>query len=96
LRGSLDEGLDPVLRISWDEGWGIKGRAVKRCLTRRDPKVVAVLRGDEKAIAKRHRYVTVVVKLERSRVLCLTDDRRPVCLAHFGRIRKRDALPPSP
>jgi transposase len=37
---------------------------------------VAHLGVDEKAIAKRHRYLTVVADLDRSRVLYLADDRK--------------------
>ena len=48
-------------RISWDEGCGIKARAVKRGLARRSHEVVARLGVDEEAIAKRHRYLTIVV-----------------------------------
>ena len=71
------------LRISWDEGWGIKTRAVKRGLARRGHAVVARLGVDEKAIAKRHRYLTIVADLERSRVLYLADDRKQASLDGF-------------
>jgi len=57
------------LGLTWGEGWGIKGRAVKRGLARRQQTVVSRLGVDEKAIAKRHRYLTVVADLDRSRVL---------------------------
>ena len=72
-----------LLRISWDEGWGIKARAVKRGLARRAPEVVGRIGVDEKAIAKRHRYVTIVADLERSRVLYLADDRKQESLDGF-------------
>ena len=44
-------GAGRVLRISWDAGWGIKARAVKRGLARRSHDRVARLAVDEKAIA---------------------------------------------
>ena len=72
-----------LLRISWDEGWGIKARAVKRGLARRGPEVVGRLGVDEKAIAKRHRYLTIVADLEQSRVLYLADDRKQESLDGF-------------
>ena len=72
-----------LLRISWDEGWGIKGRALKRGLARRGHDVVAQLGVDEKAIAKRHRYLTIVADLEQSRVLYLADDRKQESLDGF-------------
>jgi transposase len=72
-----------LLRISWDEGWGIKARAVKRGLARRQAEVVSRLGVDEKAMAKRHRYLTVVADLEQSRVLYLADDRKQASLDGF-------------
>ena len=40
LRECSITGAGGLLRISWDEGWGIKARAVKRGLARRSPDVV--------------------------------------------------------
>jgi transposase len=76
LRECSITGAVRLLRISWDEGWGIKGRAVQRGLARRGHDVVARLGVDEKAIAKRHRYLTIVADLAQSRVLYLADDRK--------------------
>jgi transposase len=72
-----------LLRISWDKGWGIKARAVKRGLARRAPEVVGRFGVDEKAIAKRHRHLTIVADLELSRVLYLADDRKQESLNGF-------------
>ena len=83
LRECSITGAVGLLRISWDEGWGIKARAVKRGLARRAPEVVGRIGVDEKAIAKRHRYVTIVADLERSRVLYLADDRKQESLDGF-------------
>src|SRR5437867_540950 len=76
LRECSITGAVELLRISWEEGWGIKARAVKRGLARRRAEVVARLGVDEKAIAKRHRYLRIVADLEQSRVLYLADDRK--------------------
>jgi transposase len=83
LRECSITGAVRLLRISWEEGWGIKQRAVKRGLARRGAEVVAHLGVDEKAIAKRHRYLTVVADLDRSRVLYLADDRKQESLDGF-------------
>jgi hypothetical protein len=72
-----------LLRISWDEGWGIEARAVKRGLARGGAEVGGRIGVDEKAIAKRHRYLTIVADLEHSRVLYLADDRQPESLDGF-------------
>jgi transposase len=69
-------GAGELLRITWDEAWGIEARAVRRGRARRRPEVVARLGVDEKAIAKRHRYLTVVADLDRKQVLHLADDRK--------------------
>jgi transposase len=83
LRECSITGAVGLLRISWDEGWGIKGRAVKRGLARRGHDVVARLGVDEKAMAKRHRYLTIVADLAQSRVLYLADDRKQESLDGF-------------
>jgi transposase len=76
-------GATRVLRISWDEVWGIKTRAVRRGLARLQAEVVPHLGVDEKAIAKRHRYLTVVADLDHHRVLYLADDRQQASLDGF-------------
>ena len=83
LRECSVTGAVELLRISWDEGWGIKARAVKRGLARRGAEVVGRIGVDEKAIAKRHRYLTIVADLEQSRVLYLADDRKQESLDGF-------------
>ena len=77
------QGAADLLRISWDEAHGIQARAVARGLARRAAEVVAHVGVDEKAIAKWHRYLTVVADLDRSRVLYLADDRKQESLERF-------------
>jgi transposase len=83
LRECSVTGAAGLLRLTWDEAWGIKERAVTRGLSRRTQEVVPHLGVDEKAIAKRHRYLTVVADLERSRVLYLAEDRKQESLDGF-------------
>ena len=83
LRQCAVQGGANLLRISWDEAWGIEKRAVRRGLARRGADVVAHLGVDEKAIAKRHTYLTVVADLDRSRVLYLAEDRKQESLDGF-------------
>lgn len=83
LRECAVQGGADLLRITWDEAWGIKTRAVARGLARRGHEVVARLGVDEKAIAKRHRYLTVVADQDRHRVLYLAEDRKQASLDGF-------------
>jgi len=83
LRECSRTGAGRLLRITWDEAWGIKGRAVKRGLARRSAEVVPHVGVDEKAIAKRHRYLTLVADLDRNRVLYVADDRKQESLDGF-------------
>ena len=83
LRECSVKGAAGLLRLTWDEAWGIKERAVARGLSRRTQEGVVHLGVDEKAIAKRHRYLTVVANLTRSRVLYLAEDRKQESLDGF-------------
>src|SRR5213593_3504574 len=53
-------GATRILRISWDEAWEIKRRAVARGRARRRPQAPARLGVDETAIARGHDYLTLV------------------------------------
>jgi len=68
-------GVARLLRISWDEGWGIMERAVARGLKAKKRRIIPRLGVDEKAVAKRHRYVTLVSDLDRGTVEFVGDDR---------------------
>src|SRR3990172_2290947 len=57
-------GATKILRISWDEAWGMIERAVKRGRQRKVAKVVRRIGVDEKAAAKGHRSLTLVCDLE--------------------------------
>ena len=83
LRECSVKGAAGLLRLTWDEAWGIKARAVTRGLHRRTQEVVQHLGVDEKALAKRHRYLTVVADLAQSRVLYLAEDRKQESLDGF-------------
>lgn len=72
-----------LLKLTWDEVDGIQGRAVKRGLERREmspPKRIGV---DETSYQKRHEYVTLVVDLQRNKVLYVADDRKETSLDGF-------------
>ena len=72
-----------ILRISWDEAWGVMNRAVSRGLTRKRKRVIRHLGVDEKAFRKGHQYMTVVCDLERSTVEHIAEDRKIESLTSF-------------
>jgi transposase len=83
LRACSVTGAAGLVRLTWDEAWGIKARAVARGRQRRIQEVVPHLGVDEKAIAKGHRYLTVVADLAQSRVRYLAEDRKQESLDGF-------------
>ena len=68
-------GATKILRISWDEAWGIMKRAVTRGWQRKAPKVVRRIGVDEKAAAKGHKYLTLVCDLDEGTVEHIAEDR---------------------
>jgi transposase len=69
-------GATKILRVSWDEAWGSMERAVTRGRQRKSPKVVRRLGVDEKAVARGHRYLTLVCDLEEGTVGHIAEDRK--------------------
>lgn len=79
-----------LLRISWDEAWNIMERAVERGLLAKKRRVIAHLGVDEKAVAKRHCYVTLVCDLDRATVEYIGDDRKQASLdAYYQSLSKK-------
>ena len=82
-------GATRLLRISWDEAWNIMERAVDRGLRAKERRVIAHLGVDEKAVAKRHRYVTLVCDLDRGTVEYIADGRKKAGLdAYYESLSK--------
>lgn len=72
-----------LLRISWDEAWGIKERAVARGLARKEERVPKYIGVDEKAFRKGHSYVTVVCDIEKGVVEHVARDRKVSSLLSY-------------
>lgn len=68
-------GAGKILGLSWDEAHHLMERAVERGLARRSPVVPNELGVDEKALAKGHRYATLVCDLEQGQVIEVADGR---------------------
>jgi transposase len=69
-------GATRILRISWDEAWGLMQRAVKRGRARKKARLVRRIGVDEKAAAKGHRYLTLVCDLDEGTVEHIAEDRK--------------------
>ena len=72
-----------LLRLSWDEVWGVMQRAVRRGLARKRQRPLPVIGVDEKAFKKGHKYMTVVCDLENTTVEHVAEDRRSESLESF-------------
>jgi len=75
LRETDVQGATELVRISWDQAHHIMQRAVERGLARREHVDVKHMGVDEKAIAKGHRYATLLNDLQRGTVLEVTEGR---------------------
>jgi transposase len=78
-------GAARILRISWDEAWGLMERAVERGLARKPKRAVPHLGVDEKSIAKGQTYLTLVNDLDRGTVEYIADGRRKSSLDGYYR-----------
>jgi transposase len=83
LQAASQQAVADRMGLSWDEVHGIMERAVKRGLARREAETILHIGVDEKAFRKRHRYVTVVSDIDRSRVLYVAEDRKQKSLDGF-------------
>jgi transposase len=78
-------GATRILRISWDEAWRIMKHAVRRGLSKKQTKTVPVIGVDEKAIAKGHKYMTLVYDLTSGTVEYIGDERKTESLENYYR-----------
>lgn len=80
LKGMSIKAACGILRVSWDEAYAIKKRAVLRGLARRPVESFRRLGVDEVAFRKGHSYMTIVTDLVGKKVL------------YVGRHRKKETL----
>jgi transposase len=79
-----------LLKLSWDEAWHLMERAVERGQQRKKRRVIPYLGVDEKAVARRHQYVTLVCDLNRGTVEYLAENREQTSLdAYYASLSKR-------
>jgi transposase len=72
-----------LLRITWDEAWGVMQRAVLRGRQTKGRSIPARIGVDEKAIAKGHRYMTLVCDLADGTVEYVGEERTQESLAAY-------------
>jgi transposase len=80
LRETAVLGGARLLRVSWDEAWHLMERAVERGQKAKKQRLIPFLGVDEKAVARRHQYVTLVCDLERGTVEYLAEHREKTSL----------------
>jgi transposase len=79
-----------LLKLSWDEAWHLMERAVERGQQRKKRRVIPYLGVDEKAVARRHQYVTLVCDLQRGTVEYLAENREKTSLdAYYASLSKK-------
>jgi transposase len=83
LRATTVKRAGEILRVSWDEAWHLMERAVLRGRAAKGAALPSVLGVDEKAIAKGHRYMTLVCDLEAATVEYIGAERREASLAAY-------------
>ena len=76
-------GATRILNISWDEAWHIKERAVVRGMAKKQQQAVQHIGVDEKAIAKGHKYMTIVCDIDRGIVEHISEDRKQESLEQY-------------
>lgn len=72
-----------LLRLSWDEVFGVMERAVRRGQSRKQPRLLRQIGIDEKAFRKGHSYTTIVSDIEHSTIEYLADERTRESLEGF-------------
>lgn len=86
LKQTSVTGACKILGLSWDEAMHLMRRAVERGERRRlerEREAPTRIGVDEKAIAKRHRYATLVVDLEHRVVVSVVEGRKTSSLESF-------------
>jgi transposase len=79
LETNVDGGAR-LLKLSWDEAWHLMERAVARGQQAKKQRVIPYLGVDEKAVARRHQYVTMVCDVDRGTVEYVAENREKASL----------------
>lgn len=83
LRATNVKHAAALLRISWDQAWHLMERAVWRGQAAKESALPRRIGIDEKAIAKGHRYMTLVCDLKEATVEYVGEDRTEASLTGY-------------
>lgn len=83
LRAANVKRAAEILRITWDEAWHLMERAVIRGRAAKGGRIATHVGVDEKAIAKGHRYMTLVCDLKEATVEYIGEERKEESLAAY-------------
>ena len=83
LRECSITGATQILSLSWDEAWRLMERAVARGQARKTRGVIPRIGVDEKAIAKGHRYLTLVCNLAAGTIEYIREERKQASLEAY-------------
>jgi transposase len=77
------EATGRICNLSWDRGWNVLERAVKRGLARKANTIPARIGVDEKSLARGHKYESLVYDLDEGTVQYVCDDRSQQSLESY-------------
>jgi transposase len=80
-----------ILRITWDEAWHLMERAVIRGRANKGSEIPRQIGIDEKAIAKGHRYMTLVCDLNEATVEYIGEERKETSLAAYFEVFPKES-----
>lgn len=83
LKMASVEAAAKLLKLSWDEAWRIKSRAVERGLDRKDKHPPTYVGIDEKSFSIGHSYMTVLCDLETGYVEWVAEDRTAASVLEY-------------
>ena len=79
------EATGRLCSLSWDQSWNTLERAVARGLARKEHRIPSRIGVDEKAIARGHKYESLVYDLDQGTVEYVVDDRKQESLESYYR-----------
>ena len=86
------EATGRICNLSWDRGWNVLERAVKRGLARKANTIPVHIGVDEKSIARGHKYESLVYDLDEGTVQYVCDDRSQESLESYYQKFSREKL----